>query len=164
MTACVAIASGSFVGSTNDSPFDGFFGDGILVADNSDDSDSSGGKILIGGRGSFFFGGAGGTLGGSIGVDSNFKFCGQVTTCARLGVGAAVGGTGTLTVGKGTFIEGTDLSVGVFGNVGLGPFGSINTQTSVTTGNTSVTGAYGGGAGASGGAQMCVTETICPFD
>ena len=66
--------------------------DGVFsVNPNASLADNTGGRVSLGGRLSFFFGGAGGTVGGSVGVDTDLNMCVQVTTCGRLGVGASVG-------------------------------------------------------------------------
>lgn len=113
----------------------------------------------LGVRGSFFFGGVGGTYGISGGASTTGQICVQFQSCARAGAGASVGVAGTASVGTGTFCPGNSVGAGVFGSVGAGPFGGFSTNT--TSSGTSVSGTLGVGAGVSGGAQMCVTRTMC---
>jgi len=116
-------------------------------------------KFSAGARGSFFFGGAGGTAGGSVGFDTSGQVCFQVQTCGRLGVGGSISAAGTLSAGTGNFCEGNSLGGGAFGTLGLGPIGSVSTNT--TSSGTTVSGALGIGGGGSGGVQACITRTFC---
>jgi hypothetical protein len=118
-------------------------------------------KYSLGARVSIFAGGVGGIYGASFGRDTSGKYCTTIVSCGRVGFGASFGAKGTATVGQGDFCEGDSESVGGFGTVGYGGIGSVATQTDITTGDTSVTVTAGGGAGASGGGQVCLTKVIC---
>lgn len=123
--------------------------------------EASGKKIAIGFRASFFFGGAGGTWGGNVGVDTNLRVCVQGQSCGRIGGGASIGVNGTGSAGTGGFCNGTSLGGGVFGSAGFGKISGVSTNTDFSSGNTTVTGTIGIGGGASGGVQTCITTTRC---
>ena len=53
-----------------------------------------------------------------------------------------------------------NLGVGAFGNHGVDPFGSVSTNTNTSTGNTTVTGSFGGGVGIAAGTQACVSREL----
>ncbi len=115
---------------------------------------------------SFFAGNAGFSIKGGIGfdglfdgVDGNTKACFQYTVCGRTGAGASTGASGGAEYNTADYCEGDSASAGAWGNVGAGPFGS----SSVTTDgdNVKVSGSVGGGVGVAGGAQACITKTIC---
>jgi len=115
--------------------------------------------VSVGGRGSFFFGGAGGTFGGSVGISGSGQVCFQIQSCGRLGVGESIGLGVTASAGTGQFCEGNSLGFGVFGNLGVGYFGGVSSNT--TSNGTSVTATFGGGLGIAAGAQTCTTFTFC---
>jgi RHS repeat-associated protein len=118
--------------------------------------------LSVGVRGSFFYGGAGGTVGGSFGFSTCGQVCVQIQTCGRLGAGASIGAGATVSTGSGNFRPGTSLGGGGFGNVGIGPFGGFSTNT--TTAGTTGTLTVGGGVGVAVGVQTCVTKTVCLRD
>ena len=116
-------------------------------------------RVAFGGRGSFFFGGVGGTIGGNVGFDSDWNACAQVQSCGRLGGGASIGLRATASAGSGTVCNGNSFGVGGFGTVGLGIIGSVSTNTNSS--GTTATATLGVGGGVSGGAQACVTRSFC---
>ena len=65
-----------------------------------------------------------------------------------------------MSVGSGTYKCGDSASGGIFGNLGLGAFGGFSTRTNKNL-DTSVSVSIGGGAGIAGGAQACMTRTVC---
>ena len=115
--------------------------------------------LSLGGRGSFFYGGAGGTVGGSVGISTSGQICFQIQTCGRLGAGASIGVGAAASVGSGQFCEGDSLGGGGFTTLGVGPFGGVSTNTTLngTTGSLS----FGGGGGFAAGVQTCITRTFC---
>jgi RHS repeat-associated protein len=117
-------------------------------------------KVGVGGTGSFFVGGAGGSVTATAGVDTDLNFCVTVTVCGRLGGGASTGVRYAVSAGEGTFCTGDTGSLGFFAGGGLGPFASVSTRTDADL-NTTVTGSLGVGGGVSGGGQVCNTKTIC---
>lgn len=118
-------------------------------------------KGSLGGTGSFFFGGVGGSATIAAGIDSDLNLCGTVTVCGRVGVGASTGARLSISGGEGTFYPNSDTgSLGAFAAGGFGPFASFSTRTDKNL-DTTVTGSFGVGGGASAGAQFCNTKTIC---
>jgi len=116
--------------------------------------------FALGARGSFFFGGAGGTVGGSVGFSSSGQLCAQIQTCGRLGAGTSIGVGGGVSLGTGQYCPGRNsLGFGAFGNIGAGPFGSLSTNTT-STGTTATIG-IGGGVGFAAGVQTCITRAFC---
>jgi hypothetical protein len=97
----------------------------------------------------------------TIGVDSNFRVCTQVTLCARGGPGASAGAAGVVTLGAGTFCEGNSVSGGAFVEGGAGGFGGASANYGSEGGSADISIKPGLGGGGAAGAQLCTTKTHC---
>jgi len=116
--------------------------------------------LSVGGSGTFFVGGVGGSVTATGGVDTNLRACVSFTVCGRAGVGVSINGSGVASVGTGLFCPGDAGSLGGFVGGGVGPFASVSTRTNKDL-ETTTTAGFGLGAGGNAGAQLCETKTIC---